>query len=140
MQPVPTRVVKSYNVRFQLEALMRKNGGPPTLTDAIDVHAHAAPGTENPLDMAKRASKANMGAVVFKNLPTDKPYHVTAQEVQEEVNRWAEAEGCRPITCYHGIQTDPGHAGLNFEKVRERVDNGGKIIWMPVISSAHNVY
>jgi hypothetical protein len=24
--------------------------------------------------------------------------------------------------------------------VRERVDNGGKIIWMPVISSAHNVY
>src|SRR5919197_3502751 len=81
MQPVPRRVVKSYNVRFQLEAIMRAGEGPPTLADAIDVHAHAAPGTENPLDMAKRASAANMGGVVFKNLPNDRPYHVTCQEV-----------------------------------------------------------
>jgi Family of unknown function (DUF6282) len=140
MQPVPRRVLKSYNIRFQLEALMRAANGAPLLTDAIDVHAHAAPGTENPLDMAKRASQANMGAVVFKNLPQDKPYHVTAQEVQEAVNRWAEKEGVRPVTCYHGVQTDYGQGGLDFEKIRERVDNGGNIIWFPVISSAHNVY
>src|SRR5438067_9079846 len=140
MQPVPRRVLKSYNIRFQLEALMRAANGAPLLTDAIDVHAHAAPGTENPLDMAKRASQANMGAVVFKNLPMDRPYYVTCQEVQEEVNRWAEAEGVRPVTCYHGIQTDPTHAGLDFAKVRERVEQGGSIIWFPVISSAHNVY
>ncbi len=140
MQPVPRRVVKSYNIRFQLEAIMRAGEGPPTLADAIDVHAHAAPGTENPLDMAKRASAANMGGVVFKNLPTDRPYHVTCQEVQEQVNRWAEAEGLRPVTCYHGIMTDPMYAGLDFASVRERVDQGGSIIWFPVISSAHNVY
>jgi hypothetical protein len=140
MQPVPSRVVKSYNIRFQLDRLMSLNGGPPRLDDAIDIHAHAAPGTENPLDMAKRASKANMGAVVFKNLPPDKPYHVTCQEVQEAVNRWAEAEGCRPVTCYHGIMTDPTYCGLDFEKVRERVEQGGSIIWFPVVSSAHNTF
>jgi hypothetical protein len=140
MLPVPSRVVKSYNIRFQLDRLMSLNGGPPTLADAIDVHAHAAPGTENPLDMAKRASQANMGAVVFKNLPTDRPYHVTAAEVQEAVNRWAEKEGLRPVNCYHGIMTDPGYCGLDFEKVRERVELGGSIIWFPVISSAHNTY
>jgi hypothetical protein len=105
MQPVPARVVKSYNVRFQLQTLIGPN--PPGLKDAVDLHAHAQTGTENPLSMAKNASRAGMGSIVFKNLPTDRPPAVTRHEVEEQLKRWCEAEDLAPVQCLHGAQTDP---------------------------------
>src|SRR5205085_3136751 len=106
MQPVPRRVVESYHIRYQLGSLL---GGRDTvqITDAIDLHVHAQPGTEDPLDIAQSATRAHMGAVVFKNLPAGKPAQVTVAEVVEQLNRWAEAEDLAPVTCYHGVQTDP---------------------------------
>src|SRR3712207_3461042 len=104
MQPVPSRVVKSYNVRFQLQSLM--GGRPPGLKDAIDLHAHAQTGTENPLSMAKNASRAGRGPLVFKSLPADRPAGETRRQVEEELKRWCDAEGLEPVQCRHGAQTD----------------------------------
>src|SRR5437868_4726398 len=107
MQPVPRRVVQSYHLRYQLQTLMQAGGGPPRLTGAVDLHAHAQAGTENPLAMARRASEAKMGGVVFKNLPAGRPAHEVRQQVEEELQRWGEAEQIAPAKCFHGAQTDP---------------------------------
>jgi len=138
MQPVPSRVVKSYNVRFQLQSLIGDN--PPGLKDAVDLHAHAQAGTENPFSMAKNASRAGMGSIVFKNLPTDRPPSETRRQVEEALKRWCEAEDLAPVQCLHGAQTDPMHGGLEFGQVQRAVDAGASVIWFPVISSAHNIY
>jgi hypothetical protein len=139
MQPVPRRVLKSYNIRYQLQRVMGPDG-PPGIEGAVDLHAHAQVGTENPYSMARAATRAGMGAVVFKNLPSDAPRAETCRQVQEDVNRWAEAEGLAPVTCYHGAQTDPDYGGLEFEQIREAVDAGARVIWFPVISAAHSLH
>ncbi len=138
MQPVPRRVVQSYHVRYQLQRLMGDGG--PTLAVAIDLHAHAQTGTEDPLEMAKRASLAGMGGVVFKNLPDGQPPAKTYRQVVEALHRWAEAEGVTPVQCFFGALTDPMYGGLDFAQVRAAVEQGAHVIWFPVISSAHSVH
>jgi sugar phosphate isomerase/epimerase len=140
MLPTPRRAVKSYNVRFSLREILNDGQGPPSLRDAVDLHAHAAPGTEDPLLLVQRASRAGMGIVVLKNLRPDQPPHVTAAAVKEQLARWCDAEGIAPCEVYHGTLTDPGDGGLDFASVREAIDHGAKVVWMPVISSAHNLY
>jgi hypothetical protein len=140
MQPVPRRVVQSYHIRYQLQTLMQAGAGPPRLTGAVDLHAHAQAGTENPLAMAKRASEAKMGGVVFKNLPAGRPAHEVKQQVEEELQRWAEVEQVAPTQCFHGAQTDPNYGGLEFGQVRNAVEHGASVIWFPVISSAHSMH
>lgn len=138
----PARVVRSYNVRFQVDALLRSDGGePPTLVDAVDIHTHAAPHRENPFSLAQRATQAGMGAVVYKDLAAGhKPPAEACREVQDHVNRWAEAEGLRPVQCFYGARTEPQDGGVEFEQVRAAVKGGARCIWFPVISSAYNHY
>jgi len=139
MQPVPSRVVQSYHVRYQVQSLLagRDERG---IAGAIDLHVHAQPGTEDPLDIAKAASRARMGAVMFKNLPRERPLHETRQQVVDQVSRWADAEGIPAVECFHGVQTDPAYGGLNVDNVRAGVDQGARVIWFPVISSAHSIH
>jgi hypothetical protein len=138
MQPVPRRVVKSYNIRYQLQRLMGEDV--PGLQGAVDLHAHAQVGTENAFSMARAATRAKMGAVVFKNLPSGRKRDELCREVQEDVNRWAEAEGLEPVECFFGAQTDPSYGGLEFGQIREAVDSGARVIWFPVISAAHSLH
>jgi hypothetical protein len=138
MQPVPRRVLKSYNIRYQLQRVMGPEA--PGIAGAVDLHAHAQVGTENPYAMARAATRAKMGGLLFKNLPSDAPRAETCRAVQEDVNRWAAAEGLEPVTCYFGAQTDPDYGGLEFGQIREAVDAGARAIWFPVISAAHSLY
>ena len=57
MQPVPTRVVLSYHVRYQLSSLIGDRDG-MVVTDAVDLHVHAQTGTEDPFEIAKAATRA----------------------------------------------------------------------------------
>jgi hypothetical protein len=139
MQPVPRRVVQSYHVRYQLSSLLGERDQ-PVVGGAIDLHVHAQPGTEDPLDIARAASRADMGAVVFKNLPRERPLAETRQQVADDLGRWADAEGIAPIKCFHGVQTDPANGGLNVENVRAGIDGGARVVWFPVISSAHSIH
>ncbi|HEY3115970.1 MAG TPA: DUF6282 family protein [Chloroflexota bacterium] len=139
MGAVPDRVVNSYHVRYQLGTTLgaRREASIP---GALDLHVHAQPGTEDPLDIAKAASQAQMGGVVFKNLPGGKPRSEVVRETVEQLGRWAEAERVEPINCFFGVQTDPQYGGLDVEHVRAAVDEGARVIWFPVISSAHNIH
>jgi hypothetical protein len=84
--------------------------------------------------MAKSASAANMGGVVFKSLVGGQ---AACSAVQEEVNRWAEAEGVRPITCWWGAMAE---RDFTAEGVRAAVEEGAKVVWLPVICSAHSLH
>src|SRR5579862_8156217 len=112
-KPVPDRDVNSYHVRYQLSTTL---GGRRELSipGALDLHVHAQPGTEDPLDIAKAASQAGMGGVVFKNLPGGKPRGEVVRETVEQLARWAEVERVEPISCFFGAQTDPSYGGLDF--------------------------
>jgi hypothetical protein len=140
MKPVPSRVVQSYHVRYQLQTIMPEGGGPPRLPEAIDVHAHAQTGTEHPLGMAQRASQAGMGGVVFKNLLTGVAPWASCAEVVDQLERWAETERVEPVQCYFGCLTDTFQGGLDFDRVRETVERGAACVWFPVISSAHSLH
>jgi hypothetical protein len=141
MLPVPSRVVQSYHIRYQLGSIFDdpEPRVPRNIAEAIDLHVHAQTGTEDPLEIAKAATRAHMGGVVFKNLPGGAPRGVVARQVAEELKRWAEAEDLAPVPCYHGAQTDPGYGGLNVDQVRASIDDGARVVWFPVISSAHSI-
>jgi len=88
--PTRERCVTSYAARTQY-----KPGEihPPHIKvkDAIDIHCHAHEGQQNPFDLAKRASEAEMKGILFKSIPGDEPAK-TVRAVQDDVNRWAEQE------------------------------------------------
>ncbi len=85
--PTHERCVTSYAARTQY-----KPGEihPPHIKvkDAIDIHYHAHEGQQNPFDLARRASLAEMRGLLFKSIPGDNPVEAT-REVQDDVNRWA---------------------------------------------------
>jgi dihydroorotase-like cyclic amidohydrolase len=107
---------------------------------AIDLHVHAQPGTEDALDIAKSASLAKMGGVVFKNLPRHQPLWDEYQGVVDELSRWAETADVEPVTCFFGAQTDPQYGGLSVETVRAAIDHGARVVWCPVLTSAHSIH
>src|SRR5205807_2480327 len=88
--PTRERCVTSYAARTQY-----KPGEihPPHIKvkDAIDIHCHAHEGQQNPFDLAKRASEAEMKGILFKSIPGDE-LAKTVRAVQDDVNRWAEQE------------------------------------------------
>lgn len=139
MQAVPSRVVQSYHVRYQLGSLLGERDQ-PVINGAIDLHVHAQVGTEAPLGIAQGASQANMGGVVFKNLPSGRPRAEVFREVVEQLDAWADTDGVPPVPCFYGVQTDRAYGGLELEHVRAAVDEGARVIWFPVISSAHSIH
>jgi len=134
--------VQSYHVRYSLGSIFDdpEPRVPRNIVDAVDLHVHAQTGTEDPLEIAKAATRANMGGVVFKTLPGRGSRAEVCRQVAEELKRWAEAEDLPPVTCLYGAQTDPSYGGLNTESVRKAGDDGASVIWFPVISSAHSIH
>src|SRR5581483_4655881 len=94
---VSRRVVTSYKARYGLNPANK--AGINNVADAIDVHAHARGiDEEDPLHAAQEATRAGMGALVYKSISPGISWDVTRQ-LQEDVNRWAEPEGLRPVRC-----------------------------------------
>lgn len=134
---VSRRVVRSYQARYGMGA---NKATMNDLTDAIDVHAHARGGDEEePLHAAQEASRAGMKAVVFKSISPGRPWEVTRQ-VQEQIDRWAESEGLRPVKCLSawviGIPVKP----VDFAEIKEAVEGGVLGIWMPPVTSAWSMF
>ena len=131
--PTHERCVTSYAARRQ-----HKPGTvhPPYIKvkDAIDIHCHAHEGQQDPYDLARRASVAEMKGLLFKSVPGEDPVKAT-RDVQEDVNRWADKEGNADhmlglIVC--GRQT----AAVSAKTVREMIDRGVTAIWLPVFNHA----
>ncbi len=133
---VSRRVVRSYEARYGMganKAVMND------LTDAIDVHAHARGGDEeDPLHAAQEASRAGMKAVLFKSISPGRPWEV-ARRLQDDVDRWAEKEGLRPVQCLSawviGIPLRP----IDFAEIKAAVEGGIAGMWMPPVTSAWSI-
>ena len=93
---VSRRVLRSYQARYTLGA---NKAVMYDLTDAIDVHAHARGlDEEEPLHAAQEATRAGMQGILFKSISPGRPWEV-ARQLQDDVDRWAEKEGLRPVKC-----------------------------------------
>jgi hypothetical protein len=132
--PTHERCITSYAARTQYKPGVVH---PPHIKvkDAIDIHCHAHEGQQDPYDLARRASLAEMKGLLFKSIPGDDPVKAT-QSVQDDVNRWAEAEGVVPITCWAGYVCGRQTAPVSAKAVAEMIRRGVVAIWLPVFNHA----
>jgi hypothetical protein len=103
--------------------------------DAIDIHCHAHEGQQNPYDLARRASLAEMRGILFKSIPGDNPA-AAVRDVQEDVSRWADTEGIQPIQCWAGYVCGRQMAPVSAKAVGQMIDAGVRAIWLPVFTHA----
>jgi len=106
--------------------------------DAIDIHCHAHEGQQNPFDLAKRASQAEMKGLLFKSIFGEDPAE-SVREVQEEANRWAEKEHIEPIGCWAGFVCGRQTTPVSAKIVREMIESGVIAIWLPVFTHANTL-
>jgi hypothetical protein len=131
--PTHERCITSYAARTQYKPGVVH---PPHIKvkDAIDIHCHAHEGQQDPYDLARRASLAEMKGLLFKSIPGDDPVKAT-QSVQDYVNRWAETEGVVPITCWAGYVCGRQTAPVSAKAVAEMIRRGVVAIWLPVFNT-----
>lgn len=108
---------------------------------AIDMHVHAFPDPEidtgwDQVNVAKRATDAGMGGVVFKahTFPTA----ATVPFVQQAVNEYAKSVEKEPAKVYGGIVLNNYVGGLNPRSVEMAIKLGAKVVWLPSHDSAHH--
>jgi hypothetical protein len=132
--PTHERCVTSYAARTQYKPGVVH---PPHIKvkDAIDIHCHAHEGQQDPYDLARRASVAEMKGLLFKSIPGDDPVKAT-QSVQDDVSRWAEKAGVAPITCWAGFVCGRQTAPVSAKAVAEMIERGVVAIWLPVFNHA----
>ena len=130
--PTHERCVTSYAARTQYKP---GEVHPPHIKvkDAIDIHCHAHEGQQNPYDLARRASLAEMKGLLFKSIPGDDPVKAVAA-VQDDVNRWAEKESIAPINCWAGYVCGRQTAPVSAKIVSQMIDAGVAAIWLPVFN------
>ena len=107
----------------------------PGVRGAIDIHCHANEGQQDALEVAKRASENGMRGIVFKSIVgRDRPVE-GVQRVRDALQEWADKEGVKPVECWAGAYRgfpDP-------KRLREQLDGGVKIFWMPTARSANSL-
>lgn len=101
------------------------------LAGVVDFHIHSSPDvfprTVSAIEAATAAKRAGMGAIVVKS-------HVTDSS--------ARAETARDLTgfpVYGGVVLNVFVGGINPYAVAESVRQGGRVVWMPTITSRHFV-
>jgi hypothetical protein len=110
------------------------------IAGGIDVHAHARGGDEEePLHAAQAATRAGLQAIVYKSISPGAPWEV-AKRLQEDVDRWAEAERLRPVRCLSAYVLGLPLGSVDFGKIKAAVDGGVTTIWMPPVTSAWSLY
>jgi hypothetical protein len=130
--PTRVRCVTSYAARTQYKP---GTVHPPHIKvkDAIDIHCHAHEGQQDPYDLARRASLAEMKGLLFKSIPGEDPVK-SVRDVQDDVNRWGDKEGVKPITCWAGFVCGRQTAPVSAKIVSDMIDRGVTAIWLPVFN------
>lgn len=132
--PTHQRCVTSYAARTQYKPGVVH---PPHIKvkDAIDIHCHAHEGQQDAYDLARRASLAEMKGLLFKSIPGEDPARAV-RDVQDDVNRWAEEQGVRPILCWAGYVCGRQTAPVSARVVSEMINRGVVAVWLPVFNHA----
>jgi hypothetical protein len=79
-----------------------------------------------------------MQALLFKSISPGRPWEV-ARRIQADVDRWAEREGVRPVTCLAGWVIGIPLKPIEFAEIREAVEGGVAGMWMPPVTSAWSI-
>ena len=135
--PTRERCVTSYAARTQYKP---GEVHPPHIKvkDAIDIHCHAHEGQQNPYDLARRASLAEMKGILFKSIVGDDPA-AAVRSVQDDVNRWAEKERVEPVQCWAGYVCGRQMEPVSAKTVRDMIESGVIAIWLPVFTHANTL-
>ena len=108
--------------------------GQDLLRDAVDLHVHAAPSPYprrfGPVGASSHAAEAGMRAVALKS-----HHHSTAPDVRLAEERAGEV----PVELIGGIVLNSQVGGFNPHAVNLCLEMGGRIVWMPTISSPAHI-
>jgi hypothetical protein len=140
--PAAVRAVTSYPARrsFKPGAIDPSTGIVVGVADTVDIHCHASKGQQDPLGVAKLASRSGMRGILYKTITDRKAPAKRAREVQQDLNAWAEKEGIAPITCWAGSTICEGFLKpIRVERSRELLDDGCVSLWMPNTTSARTL-
>jgi hypothetical protein len=111
----------------------------PGVQGAIDLHCHANEGQQDPLDLAKHASRNGMGGILYKTIVQGARPAESLRRLQVELNRWCEEEDLQPIQSWVGWGVARGGKPISLESTREQLDDGVTAIWMPVANSVNTL-
>lgn len=136
--PTQQRCVTSYAARTQYRP-DRVRPLSIKVKDAIDIHCHAHEGQQDAFEVACRASSAEMKGLLFKSIVGDDPA-AEVRRVQDAVNRWAEGERIRPITCWAGFICGRKTEPLSASAARRAIDSGVTAVWLPVFTHANTLH
>lgn len=138
--PSLERFQRSYAARRPFRAPVQYPPDVRGVERAIDVHCHAHDNQQDALALAKHASRAGMGGLLYKTLPFSRPPMATLNPVREALERWADDEQVEPIGCWAGFTTDAWQGGPKAEVVAPQLAAGVRAVWMPTASHANSVY
>jgi hypothetical protein len=139
VDPTKARYVKSYAVRRAYAEPVQYPPDTPNVQDAVDIHCHCDEGHQDPVALAKHASKQGMRGILFKSIVNrDGPVNAV-RRVQEAVDRWCEAEGVRPVACWAGYNVARGNRPPSAAATREQLEAGAVAVWMPVAMHANTL-
>lgn len=137
--PTKQRYVKSYAVRRAFRDAIQYPPDTPGVEGAIDLHCHAHEGQQDPIALARHASHARMGGLLYKTLDASKAPMARLQEIRGSLERWCEAERIEPIGCWAGLVTDRWMGGPTRAAVEPHLQAGVRAVWMPTASHANSI-
>ena len=138
--PSLERFQKSYERRRAFRDAVQMPPDVRGVTGAVDIHCHAHEGQQDALALAKHASRASMGGLLYKTLDFRQQPMTRLGEIREGLQRWAEAEDLAPIDCWAGFTTDRWNGGPTRAVVEPQLQAGVRAVWMPTASHANSVY
>lgn len=140
--PTARRAVTSYKARHLYHPGVIVPPHIPDVQDAIDLHCHCHEGQQDAFGLAKVASESGMSGIVFKTIGSRKAYHPGKEvaQLQAGLDRWADAEGVRPIRCWAGFIVGSAGIAPSVAALREELDAGVRAVWLPVNNHANSYF
>ena len=133
------RYLTSYEARWAFHDAIQHPPDVVGVEDAIDLHCHAHQGQQDPIDLARFASRSKMGGLLYKTLDTRAKPMVKLREIQESLHRWADTEKIEPVRCWAGLVTDTWMGGPSRATVEPQLKAGVRAVWMPTASHANSI-
>jgi hypothetical protein len=140
--PSAVRAVTSYPARrlFKPGVVDPSTGVTPGVEGMIDVHCHATDGQQDPLGVAKVASRSGMRGLLYKTIVGRDDPAKTARQVQQDLNAWCDKEGVTPIACWAGTSVTQGYTiPISLDHCKTKLDSGCIALWMPNVNSANTL-
>lgn len=133
---VKERFATSYVARLSYKGDVLRPPEVPGVQGAIDVHCHAHQGQQDALALAKHASRNGMAGILFKTIVPDPTPQQAVRNLQQELDRWGDAEGVKPCALWSAHIMGHMFAPLSRKAAEQALDDGAAAVWMPVFTHA----